>query len=92
MYIFLGEEKINMKASKKFLHLRIKQRDFLLSFKSSPRTTRCTLPRVLFLSQASFSKVIQHSGTPRGNAESQRTLTVARVLCQIEFQDLYPRS
>ncbi|TGZ38413.1 hypothetical protein DBV15_06755 [Temnothorax longispinosus] len=41
--------------------------------------------------QPSFSQVIQYSGTPRGNAESQRTLTVARVLCQIEFQDLHDR-
>lgn len=76
-----------------FLHLGIKQPNFLLSFKSSPRTTRCTLPRVLSLSRApSFSEVTQYSaGRRRGNAESQRTLTVARVLCQIEFQDLHDR-
>lgn len=83
----------NMEASKNpFLHLGIKQLNFLLSFKSSSRTMRCTLSRVLFLSWApSFSKVIQYSGMPPGNAESQRTLTVARVLCQIEFQDLHDR-
>jgi len=33
-----------------FLYLGIKQPNFLLSFKSSSRTMRCTLPRVLLLS------------------------------------------
>jgi len=37
------------------------------------------------------SAKLYNTETPRGNAESRRTLTAARVLCQIEFQDLRDR-
>lgn len=73
---------------KRYFHLA-KRPNFLLSFKPSPR---CTLPPILssrFRHQVSAK--LYNTGTPQGNAESQRALTAARVLCQIEFQDLRDR-